>query len=187
MSIYTPYTYLITFLPTGQRYYGVRTKQGCSPKDLWNSYYTSSKLVRQLIEQHGKELFSFEIRKTFVDSRSAILWEHRVLRRLNAAEDPRWLNKNNGNRKFLPKESHDAETKAKIGAKHKGKTMSDESKDKMRQTMLERYGDSPPWLSKESNAKRSQSNKKEPWNKGLTGWNKGRIPWNKGHKKGEHL
>lgn len=186
MNIYQPFTYLITFRPTEERYYGVRTKRGCHPKELWFSYFTSSKVIHKLIELHGKDSFTFEIRKTFTDSQSAILWEHRVLSRLNAAENPQWLNQNNGDRKFLPKLRHDEETKSKIGAKHKGKTMSAEAKAKMRQTMLERYGDTPPWQSAEANNKRSVSNKKEPWNKGLKGWNKGRIPWNKGLKNGEH-
>lgn len=101
MSIYQPFTYLVTFLPTGQRYYGVRTKKGCQPSDLWTSYFTSSKIVRQLIKQHGKDAFTFEIRRTFATKEQAILWEHRVLRRIDAARNPRYLNKNNGDRKFF--------------------------------------------------------------------------------------
>jgi hypothetical protein len=181
MTIYTPFTYLLTFLPTGQQYYGVRTKRGCDPKDLWFSYFTSSKAVHKLIEQHGKDAFSFEIRKTFSDARSAILWEHRVLSRLNAADDPRWLNQNNGDRKFLPKAAHDEETKIKIGAKHKGKTMTEEAKAKMFQTRAERYGDNPPWMSRESNLKRSLTQKGRPaWNKGKSTSIKGRTWFNDG-------
>ena len=101
MNTYQPYTYLITFLPTGQRYYGVRTKQQCSPKDLWSVYFTSSKTVKQLIARHGVESFTFEIRKTFSTKEQAILWEHTVLRRMDAAHHPAYLNKNNGNRKLI--------------------------------------------------------------------------------------
>jgi len=101
MNIYTPYTYLITFLPTGQRYYGVRTKRGCHPTDLWNSYYTSSKEVRQLIKEHSCGAFTTEVRRTFRTREQAIAWEHRVLRRLDAARNPQYLNRNNGDRKFI--------------------------------------------------------------------------------------
>lgn len=181
MSIYQPFTYLVTFLPTGQRYYGVRTKKGCQPSDLWTSYFTSSKTVRQLIEQHGKDAFTFEIRRIFKDSQSAILWEHRVLSRLNAAKNMSWLNQNNGDRKFLPKLQHDEKTKSKIGAKHKGKTMSKEAKAKMFHTRIERFGDAPPWLSAESNLKRSQTQKGQPaWNKGKTSSFKGKTWFNDG-------
>jgi hypothetical protein len=181
VNIYQPFTYLITFLPTGQRYYGVRTKRGCHPGELWVSYFTSSKVIHNLIEQHGKDAFTFEICKVFGDSQTAILWEHRVLSRLNAAENPQWLNQNNGDRKFLPKLQHDEETKSKIGAKHKGKTMSEEAKDKMFQTRAERFGDNPPWLSAEANAKRSQTQKGRPsWNKGKTTSIKGRSWFNDG-------
>ena len=123
MNIYTPYTYLITFLPTGQQYYGVRTKQGCHPTDLWNSYYTSSKTVRQLIKQHGADAFRWEVRKTFSNREDAIIWEHRLLSRIDAARNPQYLNKNNGDRKFfgggVPKgfrHSEDARRKMSINS-----------------------------------------------------------------------
>jgi len=101
MNIYQPFTYLITFLPTGQRYYGVRTKRGCHPDQLWKTYYTSSKVISQLISLHGPDAFRVEIRRTFTTKDEAILWEHRVLRRLNAAQHPGYLNRNNGDRKFI--------------------------------------------------------------------------------------
>lgn len=181
MNIYQPFTYLITFLPTGQRYYGVRTKRKCHPTELWHLYFTSSKTVRQLIAEHGKDAFTFEIRKTFDNAESAILWEHRVLARLDAARNPLYLNKNNGDRKFLPKLQHDEDTKSKIGAKHKGKTMTQEAKDKMFQTRTERFGNLLPWQSAESNLKRSQTLKGRPaWNKGKTTSLKGKAWFNNG-------
>jgi hypothetical protein len=101
MTIYTPFTYVVKFKPTGQIYYGSRTKQGCQPADLWNSYYTSSKVVHQLIAEHGRDAFEVEIRRTFATKEAALLWEHRVLRRLDAARNPQYLNRNNGDRKFI--------------------------------------------------------------------------------------
>lgn len=143
MNIYTPYTYLITFLPTGQQYYGVRTKQGCHPTDLWNSYYTSSKTVRQLIKQHGADAFRWEVRKTFSNREDAIIWEHRLLSRIDAARNPNYLNKNNGDRKFfgggVPKgfrHSEDARRKMSInssGSKNPnyGKNFSEDTRRKL--------------------------------------------------------
>jgi len=161
MNIYTPFTYVVKFKPTGQIYYGSRTKQGCQPADLWNSYYTSSKLVRQLVAEHGRDAFEVEIRRTFQTKEAALLWEHRVLRRVDAARNPRWLNKNNGDRKFInsgitmngKKHTEDAkrrmainssgpknpnwgknfseETRRKISEAHKGLKHSAESRKKM--------------------------------------------------------
>ena len=149
-NIYTPFTYCITFLPTGQRYYGVRTKKDCHPGELWINYYTSSKKIRQLIQEHGTDAFDIKICKTFTTKSDAIAWECRVLKKLAAASNPNWLNENNGDRKFfgggIPKgfkhteearrnmsinssgpknpnygKPKSAETRAKLSASHTGK------------------------------------------------------------------
>jgi hypothetical protein len=125
MNIYQPFTYLIKFKPTGELYYGVRYKQGCEPKDLWDTYYTSSKRVRQLLKEHGADAFEVSIRRTFTNKESAILWEHTVLRRLNAAQHPQFLNENNGNRQFFGGGvrkgfKHTEETKRKMAASTSG-------------------------------------------------------------------
>ena len=60
-----PYTYFIFNKITNQFYIGSRRKnvaEGRSPEeDLWKLYFTSSKPVSKLIEEHGKESFSTEI------------------------------------------------------------------------------------------------------------------------------
>jgi len=209
MNIYTPYTYLITFLPTGQQYYGVRTKRGCNPTDLWNSYYTSSKVVRQLIAQHGCGAFTTQVRKTFTTREAALLWEHRVLRRLDAARTPHWLNKNNGDRKFfgggVPKGfKHSEETKRLMSENSKGarngktgRPVSEETRQKLRTALT----GTKPNISAESKARRvkvgdhnGMYGKKLHWyNNGTIqkqievsvsppdGWVKGRL-WSAGHR-----
>ena len=88
----TPYTYVIGWSHLGVRYYGVRFAQGCDPAELWQTYFTSSQHVAQFCELHG-DPDVLQIRKTFASTRSAQVWEHRVLRRLRVTASDQWLNR----------------------------------------------------------------------------------------------
>lgn len=103
-----PFTYLLKHIPTNKYYYGVMYRKGCHPNDLWTKYFTSSKKVKNLIKKYGKKSFIFEIRKTFKTQQQAIIWEHKVLRRMkviyrndflnltdNKSVDPNYLSKIN--------------------------------------------------------------------------------------------
>jgi hypothetical protein len=94
MAIYNiPYTYVIGWTHLNKYYYGVRYAKKCNPNDLWVTYFTSSKYVRQLRKEEGEPDIK-EIRKTFDDVNSAILWEEKVLRRLAVLKNDKWLNRN---------------------------------------------------------------------------------------------
>ena len=100
-KIYTPYTYLIGWSKLDKWYYGSRysTKHkclyetGCHPKDLWEKYHTSSKIVTAFREEHGEPDVR-EIRKTFSNADDAKAWEHRILQRMNVVKNDKWLNDN---------------------------------------------------------------------------------------------
>lgn len=110
-----PYTYCIRHLPSGKRYYGVRYARNCDPADLWESYFTSSKYIADLIEADGKEAFTTEIRKTFETVEKAVAWEQRVLRRLKILEgNDNWLNRNVGGGLYLKRRPLSVETKEKM-------------------------------------------------------------------------
>lgn len=94
-----PYTYLIGWSKHNVFYYGARWAKDCSPNDLWKTYFTSSKHVKKFRDLHG-EPDIIQIRKIFEDSKTAKIWEERVLRRMNVINDSRFLNKN-VNGKFL--------------------------------------------------------------------------------------
>ena len=76
-------------------YYGVRWGNKVPPsEDLWVKYFTSSKVIKNLINQYGKDAFLFEVRKVFTTKQEAIAWEETVLRRLKVLKSPdTWLNK----------------------------------------------------------------------------------------------
>lgn len=102
ITTYTPFTYCLTFLPTGKRYYGVRytEKEVAHPSQLWTTYFTSSKTISDLIEEHGKDSFTFEVRKTFKTRAEAVSWETKFLTKIGAAQSQDWLNGHNGGSNF---------------------------------------------------------------------------------------
>lgn len=90
------YTYLVKFKPTNQFYYGVRYGTRCDPSDLFVTYFTSSKIIKILLETYGIDSFEYEVRKTFDDPKKAYNWEQKVLRRMKVIHNPLWFNKRSG-------------------------------------------------------------------------------------------
>ena len=119
------YTYLITCLSTGQKYYGSRYAKNCCLEDLGKTYFSSSKEVHKLIKEYGLTNFTFEVRRTFQTREEAIEWEFKVLRRLRADNSPMWINKHNGdgrvNGGFYGR-THAPETIEKMRKVAKGRT-----------------------------------------------------------------
>jgi hypothetical protein len=146
-----PFTYILKFKPTGQYYYGSRYSKYCHPSQLWTTYYTSSKVIRQLVKEHGQDSFEFKVTKIFDNKESARFWEHRFLAKVKASKNPKWLNQHNGAGDFINKgglkftEEHKRKislgnkgklkpgtAKSLIGNTHnKGKKYSEESKKKL--------------------------------------------------------
>ena len=100
MKTSIPYTYLIGWKKLDKWYYGVRYRKGCHPSDLWQTYFTSSPIVKKFREEHG-DPDVIQIRKTFRNPIQARLWEDQVHHRMDVVKSPRWLNKNYGNTKFI--------------------------------------------------------------------------------------
>jgi len=97
MSIYDkiPYTYLIGWKQHNKWYYGVRYAKGCHPRDLWKTYFTSSKLVKQLVKMFGDPDI-IQVRRIFNCPIKACNWEITVLRRLNVPNNIKFLNGHRG-------------------------------------------------------------------------------------------
>lgn len=131
-----PFSYYLYHIPTKKHYYGIRFAKGSKPEDLWTKYFTSSKLVHELIQQYGTDSFNVEVRKIFSNSKDALLWEHKVLRRLNAANKEDWLNRHNGSNNFRSPITHSNDTRKKISRKLKGKAKTEEWKKSMSESSL---------------------------------------------------
>lgn len=165
----TPFSYHLYHRPTNQHYYGIRHRQGCQPTDLWVKYFSSSSLVKELIEQYGVDSFDWQVRKTFKDSASALLWEHRFLTRIDAAGREDWLNRHNGGRKFRGPTSHTAKTKQKISNKTKGVEKSEDTKKRMSSGALKdrQRRREEGWKMPEDFAQRMLQTRKDKIQKGL--------------------
>lgn len=100
MSDRTPYTYVITHLPSGIRYYGSRYAKHCKPDDLWITYFTSSNKIKKLLEKDGVNSFKAEVRRTFSTVEECRHWEAKFLERINAQLNENWFNKHNGGSTF---------------------------------------------------------------------------------------
>lgn len=95
----TPYTYLIGWSKYDIWYYGSKYAKGCHPKDLWRTYFTSSRYVSLFIKDFGDPDI-IQIRKVFDNIDDAQVWEQKVLTRLHVKPNPKWLNmsENSGKR-----------------------------------------------------------------------------------------
>jgi hypothetical protein len=170
-----PYTYLIGWSNLNKFYYGVRYSINCNPSDLWKTYFTSSKKVAFFRKQHG-EPDVIQVRKVFEKVDKAIIWEKKVLKRLNVLNEERWLNANiagafspikpNGHQKG-PKNSMFGKRRPDLSERNK-KGHSEKSKKKMSVSRTGRI-----WVTKDN---KSTHISKEELNKFLEkGWVRGRV------------
>lgn len=163
------YTYLVEFKPTNQIYYGVRSSNDLPHDDLWCKYFTSSKTIKKLINEHGKDSFTVQIRKVFKTRTLANRCEERVLRKFNVTHNQIFLNLAiNSNDCFINSSrnagnQHSLETKRKISDSRKGQRHSKETKEYMSNVMtLQR--NSPQWrehMSRIASQTKSESHKRK--------------------------
>ena len=135
----TPFSYLVTHILTGKRYYGCRYAKNSNPCQLGKTYFTSCKELRQLIIKEGVTNFTFEVRKVFRDVLLCRKWEATVLRRLKAAQSNKWFNRSNGNKQFYCL-GHTKETSKKMSQSHTGYHHSEDTKKKISKSHLGKTG-----------------------------------------------
>lgn len=129
-TIYVPYFYVIEDTHTNKLYGGVEYSNStkvANPQNLLTEYFTSSAIVSPKAKENPKR---FKIRKirTFTLAKEATAFETRFLTRINAKENPKWLNEHNGH------------------------PNSDLAAERRRETNLEKYGVPYPFMNKEVRA-----------------------------------
>jgi hypothetical protein len=83
------YTYSIQHLPTNKIYYGVRKS---TTVDIGTKYFSSSKLIKQMLNAEPIKNFKFKVRRKFLSYEEARLHETKVLSRIKAVTNPMILN-----------------------------------------------------------------------------------------------
>lgn len=95
---YIPYFYVIEDVETGKLYGGVefgRSSKIANPNNILETYFTSSKVVRPLVEKNPNRFIVRKI-KTFDTAKEATSFECRFLTKINAKENIMWYNNHNG-------------------------------------------------------------------------------------------
>lgn len=114
------YVYLITFLPTGQLYIGSRKSKNPS-NDLFKQYFTSSKVIKTLLDTHGIESFKYEILNEFESYKDAVEFERSLHIKNDVVNNPNFLNRSVAGERFFTKGPRSKETKEKIRKKLSGR------------------------------------------------------------------
>jgi hypothetical protein len=147
------YVYKVTNKITGQFYFGSRTNniaKGRTPEeDLWKYYFTSSKVIKRLIEEHGIDSFDVEIIHKDIDYAKCFWTEQQLIfenrnnpNRLNKAYvNPKTgkkvlttFNETEEERKFRAKKISENKKGRFNSNGHFGLKHSDETRKKMRES-----------------------------------------------------
>jgi len=135
------FVYVITNTKTTKAYVGCKQYYiGKSKKaSKWESYMSSSKYVKDDIEEIGKKHFTFEVIAEYINKRSLryyeayyqIKWDV-LTATMKDSDDPAFYNSYVGGKWYRPLESYqDPEWRRKVSEVHKGKILSEETKKKM--------------------------------------------------------
>jgi hypothetical protein len=109
MNDRVPYTYKITFTQlnhqyNGFKYIGAKWAKGCNPETFWIKYFTCSRIIHELIEDFGKNSFTYKIIKSDYGSiEECVAHESNLLKEIDAQHNPIYFNACNGDGKFLNK------------------------------------------------------------------------------------
>lgn len=134
-----PYTYLIGWTDLKVFYYGVQFGKYRNPDNLWKTYFTSSKHVKNFRKIHGEPNL-IQIRRIFSSSEKAREWETKVIRKMNMVKSSEWLNKTDNTGKFYTEGKQPPRSKElieRIAAKHRGKKLTEAHKETLRKGFQE--------------------------------------------------
>lgn len=130
MDIYPSYTYYLRWTSQNKSYYGVRTANKAAPEDdLWTYYFTSSKSVAAIREEHGDPDVIL-VDEVFETREEAVAYEMLFLKKHDWKSDI-WLNQACFPVMDVTGMKHTEEARQKVGEFNKGKRLSAETKQKI--------------------------------------------------------
>lgn len=118
---YEPFVYLIGWSHLDKFYIGCRYGKTVKahPSQLWTTYFTSSKYVKEFREING-EPDIIRIEKIFDDPKKCIIFESKLNFRMNVIKNHKFLNMSYGGEKFMfIRHSEESKEKMKLGAKNR--------------------------------------------------------------------
>lgn len=167
---YEAYVYLIKHIPSSFYYIRFRCKNITLKRnpedDLWIKYFSSSKKIKELIQKYGKNTFEYSILYRNKDSKACFMYEQDLIR--HHMSNRYCLNQYYKGSFTTTGLKHSEETKNKIREKAKCRVMSDEVRNKIKNTLSGRPK-SAEHIAAAANGRRGKKNKNPAWNKGLKG------------------
>lgn len=174
---YKPYTYYIAWTTQNKWYYGVEYAEItkiANPANLWTEYFTSSKTVKAFREEYG-EPDIIQVRRVFTNAVDAVLWETKVLNRLDAKNHPNSLNGHNSDGLQYKSKYVSQETREKLSKALSGLKRSDENRQNS-SIARKAYYDSPEGIAwKQMLSDKFKTNNPSPILRGADPWNKGKV------------
>ena len=140
-TIYSPFFYIIEYLPEKLYYAGCRTSHKSDPNTFMkiNGYQTSSKIIHDFIKKDGINSFCVRKIKLFNSPDDAAKYETRFLKKINAANNPKFLNLHNNNKLLVSNTTKWISIMISLyGVDHFSKT--EEYKERSKQTCFRKYG-----------------------------------------------
>jgi hypothetical protein len=170
----TPYFYIIRHIPSQKYYAGCKINSLADSSNLMTEkgYKTTSKIIKNIIKIDGLESFDVLKIKHFNFADEALYYESKFLRKVNAAENPKFINLHNGGKNFVNKGGYKLSdlTKNKMKKPKSEVTIEKQNKEKtsrpkevyekMVNTRKERYD---TWNNEAQRTAISEANKKR-WN-----------------------
>ena len=143
---WAPYTYYLRWSDLGLQYYGVKYGKKAYPHLFWKKYFSSSKKVKALLTSgHWPDVV--RVHKTFTTKKDAVIYEHKFLVKVDAANKNGWLNLHPGYSspndfvRFFNK-AHRKKLSIAAG-RRKGETRSEEAKLRMSAAAKKRWQTKP--------------------------------------------
>lgn len=164
-----PYFYIIQHIPSQKYYAGCKINFSADPSNLMTQkgYKTTSKIVKKLIEKDGLDSFIILKIKLFKSPSDALYYESRFLKKVNAAENIKFINLHNGGKNFVNKGGYklSESTKNKM-RKPKSKETIEKQKESLKNRTKESYQKSietrkkngKSWISEEQREKMKSFN-----------------------------